>query len=352
MKRILLIILSALILCACGNTVSYSNDNLILPLFSTNSKNENKVWIGTFQLVFNDIKNNIIKKDIVFEGEEPSEELKGLNSEEFNSSMLNQSSYYTSWGKTSFEARDKIKKGIKEKFNETSDIIDNLDWRPEIGKYYAYAMLKKQFEFLNEFDKLEALPFNNSDKKYEYFGIKSSSDSSLAENADILFYNNENDYAVKLNTKNGDAIYLYRTDDNKSLKDLYNKMLNKKDEFYKYPGKYTSERYFQDNDTLKIPNMKFNKIREYDELCNKLIKGTNIYFSKAIETLQFELDNKGGKVKSEAIAITYATDVESPPVHIARHFNFDKTFAMFLVDVNKETPYMALRIYDLKDFSE
>ena len=343
MKKILLTLLSAFILCGCSNAV-YNGSDLILPLFSTNSNNENKIWIGTFQLVFNDMKNNILKKDIYFVNEKPTEELIGLNSEEFNSSMLNESSYYTSWGETSFEARDKIKEGIKKKFNETSDIIDSLDWTPKKGSYYAYAMLKKQFEFLNEFDKLLPQPFNNSDKKYEYFGIKPGSDNILDKNVNVLFYNDENNYAVSLNTKSGDTIYLYRTDENKSLKELYENMLNRE-------KLYEGAKYFKDIDTLKIPNIKFAKIREYDELCNKIIRGTDdLYFARAIETLQFELDNKGGKVKSEAIIMLAKATAIRTNMPKPRHFNFDKTFAMFLIDSNKQDPYMALRIKDLDEF--
>ena len=159
MKKIL-IVLSMFLLIGCGYCKTVSNPD-ILTLFSSKSDSCNKVWIGTFQLVFNDMKNNIVKKDIVFEKERQTKELKGLNSEEFNSSMLNDSSYYKSYGETSFEARDKIKADLKEKFDTTSDIIDTLDWSKGYGKYYAYAMLKKEFEFLTPFDKLDEKSFNN-----------------------------------------------------------------------------------------------------------------------------------------------------------------------------------------------
>ncbi|MBR2068909.1 MAG: hypothetical protein IJ877_04020, partial [Candidatus Gastranaerophilales bacterium] len=114
MKKLFVSLFLMFILCGCNSVISSSN-NEILTLFSSKTQSENKIWIGTFQLVFNDMKNNILKKDIYFKGEEPTDDLKGLNNEEFNSSMLNENSYYKSYGKTSFEARDKIKADIKKK---------------------------------------------------------------------------------------------------------------------------------------------------------------------------------------------------------------------------------------------
>ena len=343
MKKILLSILCAVLLSGCAMSASSKID--ILTLFSTKSYNQNKAWVGTFQLVWNDMKNNIIGQDIKFVGERPTSELIGLNNEEFKSSMLNESSYYTSYGKTTPTEKIKIEKGIFDKFGEKSDILDSMDWSEGIGKYYAYAMLKKEFEFYEEFDKLEKSTFNNKGE-FEFFGIKDGSKEILDKNVKVLFYNNKNDYAVQLLTTNNDVVYLYKTNSNAPFNKLYEKMMAKAE-------KYQGKREFVSADTLKVPNLKINEMRKYPNLTNKQIEGTDLYFSEALETLQFELDNKGGKVKSEAIIM--AKTCEMAPAEdklIPRHFNFDKTFIIFLVDAGKENPYLGLRIRDLSEFQK
>lgn len=344
MKKLLLSTLAAILLSGCAMCAN-SRSLDILTLFSTKSYSQNKAWIGTFQLVWNDMKNNIIKHDIKFIKEEPTQELIGLNKEEFNSSMLNDSSYYTSYGKTSPKAKLKIEKDIFAKFKEKSDILDTMDWSEGAGKYYAYAMLKKEFDFLEAFDKLEKMSFNNSKEKYEFFGIDENSKEILDKNVDVLFYNNKNDYAIQLLTTNNDIVFLYRTNSNASFDKIYEKM-------QKDTQKYKGNREFAKLDTLKVPNLKINSQRKYPNLCNKQIEGTDLYFSDAIETLQLELNNEGGKVKSEAMIMAKNCLFKPEEKTKPREFNFDKTFVMFLADAGNENPYLALRIKNLNEFQK
>lgn len=343
MKKLLSAIFCIFLFGGCA--ISKQSELDVLTLFSTKSYTSNKAWVGTFQLVWNDMKNNIIGHDIKFLGEKPTSELNGLNAEEFNSSMLNEASYYTSYGKTSPSAKEKIEKDIYRKFEEKSDILDNADWSEGKGKYYAYAMLKKEFEFIEEFDELDKSAFNKKGE-FKYFGINEKSSDKLDNNVQVLFYSNKNDFAVQLLTVNNDVVYLYRTNSNASFDKIYEKMMAKAE-------KYEGEREFAKKDTIKVPSLKINEMRKYPTLTNKTIEGTeNLYFSEAIETLQLELDNKGGKVKSEALLMTKCNLIPPSETKTPRHFDFDRTFVMFLVDSGKENPYLALRVKDLSAFQK
>ncbi len=344
MKKFLMMFLSLILFCGCTLHKKPQETSAIdiLTLFQSQSNAQNKLWVGTMQLAFNEVKENIIKGDVYFVNEKPTFDLIGLNQNLFNKDMLNEKSYYTSWGKTTFKQRDLIKKDIKKKFNTNSDILDLLDWSEEEGKYFAYAMLKKDFEFFTPFDKLDKLSFNNSKEKYAFFGINDKSKEELRKAVRVLFYNNNNDFAIQLPTKTNDLVYLYRTDSDKDFEKIYKKMI-------KDSNNYTGNQDFADKDTLKVPNLKIKQMRKYPELCNKTIIGTDFYFSDVIETIDLTFDERGGKIKSEAAILVKTNSLIMADNDKPRNFDFDKTYVMFLVDEGKTDPYFAIRVKDLKD---
>lgn len=83
-------------------------------------------WCGTFQLVWNDMKNEVVKKDVVFNPQ--LDMVRNLNKEDFNETMLSEDYYYKIYGLKSLALKEQIENGIKEKFNQTSDILDDFDW--------------------------------------------------------------------------------------------------------------------------------------------------------------------------------------------------------------------------------
>ena len=101
----------------------------------------NTAWCGTFNLIWNDLKNDLAKKDIVFNPQPTA--VDNLNKGTFNTSYLSEDSYYKVYGSPTLELKKQIEKAIKEKFNETSDILDDFSWEEgESDNYFLYVMLK------------------------------------------------------------------------------------------------------------------------------------------------------------------------------------------------------------------
>lgn len=315
-------------------------------------------WCGTFQLVWNDMKDNVVKKDIVFY---PQEEMAAnLNLEEFTEEDISEEYYYKKYGLKTLELKEEIEKGIEEKFHQKSDILDDFDWseaeledpnNPDVRRYFFYVMLYRKFEFLKEFDSLRKGDFGDTYHDVSYFGIDPATDASVDEQVNVLYYHSEDDFACSIHTKTNDEVIFCKNPKGTNFKEIYETMLA---EASQYEGKKT----FQEDDELKIPNLTFNEKREYAELENKLFDTADPVYDKAIivkalQTIQLELDKTGGKIKSEAgidmknqaTAVLPDEEFEQP-----RYFYVDDTFAIFLREEGKEMPYFAGRIEDITKF--
>ena len=296
--------------------------------------NSNKVWVGTFNLVWNDFMNDVVKGKVEFEDGE-SELANELNKQSFTADQLSENSYFKIQGQAKGEGlKNKIQNGIKQKFNENSQLIDRIDWNDSNG-YVLYAMLKKEFNFLEPFSTaMGSMKFNNSETRVKCFGVDSSNNPIASKNVEILFYNSENDFAIKLKTKEGEEVILYKTTgENKSFEENY-------EEIKKKQSNYSEKTTFGKEDMLKVPFIKVNDEINYDELCGRKIKNSKYYIKQALQTIDFELNNVGGSVKSEA-AIDSTQKVWTEK---SRKMIFDSDFILYLKEENKEQPYFALKV--------
>ena len=331
MKKLFLSVLTALLLFS----PAFAANIEVLPTMQSKTNVQDRVWVGTFQIVWNDFMDKIAFTKIKFPTGTPVI-VNELNKQDFTVDELSEKCYYKYAGIIKKNTKKLITKAIKKKFNETSDILDQLDLTPGKDRFLVYAMLKKDFQFAAPFDKLGKSKFR--DTEAEYFGIKSSSPKELDDTVEVLFYNNPSDFAVKLDTAGNDEVYLYKTANTKTFNYLYDDMLKKQEQF-------SGSTKFSEEDELKVPNLKFFEEKTFEEIGGNRVKGTNIIIDKAMETVKFEMDNTGVKLKSEAAIIAKMTALL--PAEESRHFYFDDTFVVFLKEKGKEKPYFALRVYDL-----
>ena len=343
MKKILALFV---ILAVCATSAyafgrkSENTEFVLVPTMKSKTEQQNRAWIGTFQIVWNEFQDNIIKGPIKFVDDEKNPMVKELNKQRFKADMLSKNTYYKTYGLISPELKKRIETELMEKFNETSDILGMIDWTPEPQKYLIYAMLKKDFKFITAFDKLKSARFSRFLGKVDYFGIDEDSDNSLGDMVNVLFYDSKDDFAVAIKTEGKDIVYLYRTDDNKTFDRLYSDMMMKK-------AGYLGWHEFNEKDELRIPNINLYRMQSYPDLTKKQIKGTDLMIDDAIQTVEFKMNNEGVKLKSEA-AIIAKTCAALPADEVEpRKFYFDDTFVLFLQEYDKKLPYFALRVYDL-----
>lgn len=310
-------------------------------------------WTPTFELIWHDLKNKYVHQDITWAGQ-PSI-VDSLNKEYFKENMISDEYLYKIADYKTLELKKTIEKGIKDKFNQESDVLDDIDWSDseldhgpeEERRILLYSMLYREFEYINPLDELQNSNFKNVEN-VRYFGFDNNSDSKLTNQIEVLYYDTK-DYMIKLNTKNGDELFFIINPEGSTFNEMWTNANNK-------ANKYTGNKVFTTNDYLKIPYLSFDIKREYTELCNHVFfnkTGTEYFdIQKAIQTIKLELDNKGGKVKSEAVIDTKngITSVGKEPEH--RYFYYNDTFALFIKEKNKDVPYFAARVDDINKYQE
>ena len=92
-------------------------------------------------------------------------------------------------------------------------------------------------------------------------------------------------------------------------------------------------------------------LRNYDELKNKdfyTADGEKMFIADALQTVEFMLKEKGGRVKSEAAIGTKNAAMiggEEP-----KKLYLNDTFTLFLKEESKDKPYLAAKITDITKF--
>ena len=230
----------------------------------------------------------------------------------------------------------------------TKDMLDSNDYsilveRTETQGYKIDTSLNKELNFAIPFDNFSDMyewTFGDSEEIIKYFGINNASSEEMNKNVEILFFNRENEnsarsdnFAIKLKTKEGDEIILYRTNENKNFDEYYKDIQNK-------ASSYTESKEFLEGDELRIPFVRVNGMIAHNELYGKFIKDTNMFFTDVIQNVNFNLNDKGCNLSSEVTLVTEVTGIGMEP----RFCYFDDQFVIFMKEANSDQPYFALKV--------
>lgn len=272
----------------------------------------NNLWVGTLDLAWKDLEEKIGLNKIELEGKMP-QIANDLNESTFSKEMLNPNDY---------------------KINVERTVTNG---------YKIDATLNKELNFLESFDNFSDYKwtFGNSEEYIKYFGINNASPEEMNKNVEILFYNKlnngsllSNDMAIKLKTKEGDEIILYRTDDKKSFDEYYEDIKAK-------TKKYKGRTEFLEDDELRIPYVKVNGMINYNELYDKKIKNSKgLYIYDVIQNVNFYLNERGCNLSSKATMVTEYMGIGQD----TKYCYFQDTFIIFMKEANSDKPYFALKV--------
>ena len=272
----------------------------------------NNLWVGTLDLAWKDLEDKIGLNKIELEGEMP-QIANDLNESTFSKEMLNPNDY---------------------KINVERTVTNG---------YKIDATLNKELNFLESFDNFNDYKwtFGNSEEYIKYFGINNASPEKMNKNVEILFYNKlnngsllSNDMAIKLKTKEGDEIILYRTDDKKSFDEYYEDIKAK-------TKNYKGRTEFSEDDELRVPYVQANGMINYNQLYDKKIKNSKgLYIYDVIQNVNFYLNERGCNLSSKATMVTEYMGIGQD----TKYCYFQDTFIIFMKEANSDKPYFALKV--------
>lgn len=272
----------------------------------------NNLWVGTLDLAWKDLEEKIGLNKIELEGKMP-QIANDLNESTFSKEMLNPNDY---------------------KINVERTVTNG---------YKIDATLNKELNFLESFDNFSDYKwtFGNGDEAIKYFGINNASPEEMNKNVEILFYNKlnngsllSNDMAIKLKTKEGDEIILYRTDDKKSFDEYYEDIKAK-------AKNYKGRTEFSEDDELRVPYVKVNGMINYNQLYDKKIKNSKgLYIYDVIQNVNFNLNEKGCNLSSKATMVTEYMGIGQD----TKYCYFQDAFIVFMKEANSDKPYFALKV--------
>jgi len=272
----------------------------------------NNLWVGTLDLAWKDLEDKIGLNKIELEGEMP-QIANDLNESTFSKEMLNPNDY---------------------KINVERTVTNG---------YKIDATLNKELNFLESFDNFNDYKwtFGNGDEAIKYFGINNASPEKMNKNVEILFYNKlnngsllSNDMAIKLKTKEGDEIILYRTDDKKSFDEYYEDIKVKTEN-------YKGRTEFSEDDELRVPYVRVNGMINYNQLYDKKIKNSKgLYIYDVVQNVNFYLNERGCNLSSKATMVTEYMGIGED----TKYCYFQDTFIIFMKESNSDKPYFALKV--------
>lgn len=292
---------------------------------------KNLVFCSSFQIAWDILSDEIIKEPLRLEGQPEMENL--LNQRLTGAKDVSADCYFALAGLNRDGIIKKIKQGLKAKFNLAPQTDISLQ-RPD--DILVYAFLLKDLKFEHKFESLGMAILFKGDDRVKAFGIEkytfNEQQVKIAEQVALMDYRNENDFIITLKSGSPqDEIVLAKVTPEKTLLETVKSVFRRLHT--------TSSMDLERNDTLQIPKLDFDILREYSEIAGRKVLNTRFSgysISKAIQSIRFKLDEEGAFLKSET-AISLSKSASMP-----RWLVFDRPFLLCLKEKNGQYPYFVM----------
>lgn len=291
-----------------GNSSELKYTAILPTLNSPAAQNRNLIWCSSFQLAWNEFKNDIVQEPILLSSSQNLADL--LNHAPQSKQDILDGDYYARAGFIKDNIIGTIQREMLQKF--PGEPVPAFDDAASDTAIIAYAFIAANVRFkIPYFENDKEMLFTDSTGKQTpvtSFGIREEDDYAyypLRRQIHILF--NQHDSNYKLTEC---AIDLYKDSSPNQIvlamvepKETLTETLAYIDEQHQKNLEKDYEAEFGPNDVLLVPNLFWKITHSFDELEGNTIanpKYQGMPIAKAMQVIQFRLDRSGAEIKSES----------------------------------------------------
>ncbi|MDI6449211.1 hypothetical protein [Anaerobaca lacustris] len=319
---------------------------VVVPTLDTPSPaGKNVIWCSSFQLAWNEIRDNVIGAPLDVVG---AEELADrLNKAPHRAGDLEPGSCYAAGGWTRDGIVERIEKemGVRFPRRELPDFNDFEDR----GGILAYSYLTANVPFRRPFRQLdEGFTFTDSQRAETLvagFGLWQAFLSryrDIREQVEILYVGWEDpnqpwgpmkEYALDLCRHSKPyQVVVAVVEPKGSLAETYEHIQRGMEQFKNQRG-YENGRWFEESDLLRVPEMYWRIDHRFAELIGRMVANVGIPVVEAMQTIEFRLDRSGAMLESEALVAIAA---------IPRNFVFNRPFLISMKKRDADRPFFVM----------
>ncbi len=306
---------------------------------------KNVIWCSSFQLAWNEIRDNVIGAPLQIVGAQALAHR--LNNAPHRASDLESRSVYAAGGWIRDGIVERIEKEMAARF--PSRELPDFNNFEDMGGILAYSYLTANVPFRHPFRQLdEGFTFTDSQRAETLvsgFGLWEaylSRYERIREQVEILYVGWEDpnqpwgpmkEYALDLCRHSKPyQIVVAVVEPKGSLAETYEHIQRGMEQFRNHRD-YSHTRWFHGGDDLRVPEMFWRIDHRFTELVGKMVANARMPIVEAMQTIEFRLDRSGAMLESVAFMAIAAEP---------REFLFNRPFLIYMKKRDADRPFFMM----------
>ncbi|MBN1361660.1 MAG: hypothetical protein JW993_13770 [Sedimentisphaerales bacterium] len=334
-----------------GKTPTFVGDSnslertVIVPTLDTpRPRGKNVIWCSSFQLAWNEIRDNVIGAPLQVLGAE--EVARRLNEAQQSVADLEPDSYYAKGGWIEDGIIDTIEKEMAARFpsHELPDFNDCNDPAGILAYSYLVANVPFKYPFRQLDDGLTFADSQGTETQVGGFGLWEgfmSQYKEMREQIEVLYLRSEDpnypwpakEYALDLCRHSRPyQVVVAMVEPKDSLGETLAYIEHGITEFERW-AYYKWVRFLREGQELRVPEMFWRIDHRYTDLIGKVVANMGMPIVEARQAIEFRLDRSGAMLESEALIAMSAA---------GENFLFDRPFLVYMKKRGADQPFFVM----------